>query len=65
MFRAYQVMLINKIDLLPHLRFNLERCIAYAQEINPDIRVITLPAESGEGMDAWHSWLRTERLAIS
>jgi Ni2+-binding GTPase involved in maturation of urease and hydrogenase len=44
-------MVINKIDLLPHLRFNIENCIAFARQINPDMRVITRSAETGEGMD--------------
>ena len=65
MFRACQLMLINKTDLLPHLRFNLERCIGYAREINPDIRVITVSAETGEGIDAWFAWLDAERGALS
>jgi hydrogenase nickel incorporation protein HypB len=48
-------MVINKTDLLPHVRFNVERCIAYARETNPGIRVITVSAETGEGMDAWYA----------
>jgi hydrogenase nickel incorporation protein HypB len=55
MFRACALMVINKTDLLPHVRFNVERCIAYAREINPGIRVITVSAETGEGMDAWYA----------
>ena len=57
-FRASSLMLLNKIDLLPHLRFDVERCIAYAREVNPQIEVIRLSAESGEGMVAWYAWLR-------
>jgi hydrogenase nickel incorporation protein HypB len=60
MFRACQLMLLNKIDLLPHLRFDVERCIAYAREINPEIHVIAVSAQTGEGMDAWYAWLSTE-----
>lgn len=65
MFRACQLMLINKTDLLPHLRFDLDRCIGYAREINPGIRVITVSAETGEGIDEWYAWLETERRALS
>jgi hydrogenase nickel incorporation protein HypB len=64
MFRACQVMLLNKIDLLPHLRFDVERCIAYAREINPAIRVISVSAETGEGMDAWYAWVNAEYCAV-
>ena len=57
-------MLISKIDLLPHLRFSIERCINYARQINPAIRIIPVSAETGEGMDAWCAWLNAERNAI-
>jgi hydrogenase nickel incorporation protein HypB len=64
MFRACQVMLISKIDLLPYLQFSIERCVSYARQINPDIRIIPVSAETGEGMDAWYAWLNAERNAV-
>ena len=51
-------MLLNKIDLLPHLRFDVERCLAYARQVNPEIEVFQVSAETGEGMPAWYAWLR-------
>jgi hydrogenase nickel incorporation protein HypB len=60
-FRACDMMLVNKIDLLPHLRFDLDRCIAYAREVHPQMEVLQLSAESGEGMEAWYEWLRRQR----
>ena len=60
MFRASDVMLLNKVDLLPYLRFDVERCIGYACEVNPRIRVIRTSATSGEGMDEWYAWLRAQ-----
>jgi hydrogenase nickel incorporation protein HypB len=60
MFRACRLMLINKIDLLPHVRFDVDRCIAYAREVNPDIEVLRVSAETGEGIEAWYQWLRHE-----
>jgi hydrogenase nickel incorporation protein HypB len=57
MFRACRLMLINKIDLLPHVRFDVERCIAHARAINPAIEVLQVSAETGEGMEAWCQWL--------
>jgi hydrogenase nickel incorporation protein HypB len=57
-FRTCDMMLVNKIDLLPHLRFDLDRCIAYAREVHPRMAVLQLSAESGEGMEAWYGWLR-------
>ncbi|MEP7084006.1 MAG: GTP-binding protein, partial [Betaproteobacteria bacterium] len=58
MFRASSVMLLNKIDLLPYLRFDLARCIAYAREVNPAIEILQVSAQTGAGMDAWYAWLR-------
>ena len=60
MFRACRLMLINKIDLLPHVRFDVDRCIAHAHEVNPEIRVLQVSAETGQGMEAWYQWLRHE-----
>ena len=57
MFRASRLMLLNKIDLLPHLRFDVERCVAHAREVNPAIEVLRVSAETGEGMAAWYAWL--------
>jgi len=63
MFRASRLMLLNKIDLLPHLRFDVERCIAYARQVNPAIEVLQVSAETGAGMEAWYAWLRARALA--
>lgn len=61
MFAAASLMLLNKIDLLPYLQFNVNRCIGFAQEVNPDIKIILVSATNGEGMDEWLSWLEAER----
>jgi hydrogenase nickel incorporation protein HypB len=58
MFRAASVMLLNKIDLLPHLDFDVEAALGYARRVNPQIRVIQLSATRGEGMDEWLQFLR-------
>ena len=60
MFRASNLMLINKIDLLPHLRFNLELCRDYARRINPEIEIIELSCYSREGLANWYGWLRRQ-----
>ena len=57
MFAAAEVMLLNKIDLLPYLNFNVPLCIEYARRVNPYIRVILTSAVSGEGMEEWQEWL--------
>ncbi|WP_312854489.1 hydrogenase nickel incorporation protein HypB [Paludibacterium denitrificans] len=58
MFAAADLLLLNKIDLLPHLDFDVARCLAYARQVNPAIRVLQLSAQSGEGLDAWLDWLQ-------
>lgn len=58
MFAAASVLLINKIDLLPHVDFNVERCVAYARRMNPDITVLQLSATRGDGMHKWLDWLQ-------
>ena len=57
MFRRASLMLLNKIDLLPYLEFDLELCIANAKRTNPQIGVIGVSAVSGEGLAAWFAWL--------
>ncbi len=61
MFHAADVMLLNKIDLLPHLTFDVEQCIANALRVNPKIKVLQVSATSGEGMDAWYTWIKANR----
>lgn len=58
MFRAASLMLLNKIDLLPHLQYDVQEAIGFARRVNPNIRVIQLSATSGEGMDEWLAFLR-------
>ncbi len=61
MFHAADLMLLNKIDLLPHLEFDVAKCIEYAQRVNPKIKVLQVSATSGEGMDSWYQWLKASR----
>ncbi|MCX7256819.1 MAG: hydrogenase nickel incorporation protein HypB, partial [Polaromonas sp.] len=57
MFAAARLMILNKTDLLPHLQFDVARCIEFARRVNPAIEIIQLSATSGAGMDAWLNWL--------
>jgi hydrogenase nickel incorporation protein HypB len=61
MFHAAGVMILNKVDLLPHVDFDVEQAIANAQEVNPGIEVLCVSARSGEGLEAWYDWLREQR----
>ncbi len=58
MFHAADIMLLNKIDLLPYLDFDVEQCIEYARRVNPGIKVLQVSATSGENMQSWYKWLR-------
>jgi hydrogenase nickel incorporation protein HypB len=60
MFAASQLMILNKTDLLPHVKFDVARCIALARRVNPAIEILQLSATTGEGMDAWLHWLDHE-----
>ena len=57
MFHAADLMILNKIDLLPYLTFDVEKCIDYARRINPKLEVIKVSATTGEGMERWLAWL--------
>jgi hydrogenase nickel incorporation protein HypB len=57
MFAASQLMVINKVDLLPYVDFDVAYCIAAARRINPDIEVLQLSATRGDGMAQWLDWL--------
>jgi hydrogenase nickel incorporation protein HypB len=61
--QASQLMILNKIDLLPHVEFDVERAVANARMVNPKIEVLTVSARTGEGLDGWYGWLRAERVA--
>lgn len=63
MFAAARLMVLNKIDLLPHLDFDVPKCIAYAQRVNPGIEVLLVSAKTGAGIDAWVEWLLHPALA--
>ncbi len=60
MFAASRLMILNKIDLLAHVDFNVDRAVAHARQVNPDIQVMWLSARSGKGLAGWYDWLRRE-----
>jgi hydrogenase nickel incorporation protein HypB len=56
-FAAAGMLVLTKTDLLPHVDFDVRRCIEHARAINPDLRVLQLSARTGEGMQGWIDWL--------
>lgn len=60
MFSVCDVVLVNKIDVLPYFDFELEKCREYVHRRNPQAKVIPICARTGEGMEAWTDWLLQE-----
>ncbi|MFO7875827.1 MAG: hydrogenase nickel incorporation protein HypB [Desulfovermiculus sp.] len=58
MFVRSQLMILNKLDLMPYLEFSLEQATQGAHTVNPDLEVITVSARTGENLEAWYEWLR-------
>jgi len=57
MFARADLMLLNKADLLPHLDFDVEACIAYARRVNPEIAIYTVSARTGAGLSSFYDWI--------
>jgi hydrogenase nickel incorporation protein HypB len=57
MFRACELVIVNKIDLLPYLEFDLDRLLYNIDQVHPDVERIVLSARTGEGVEAWRDWL--------
>lgn len=61
MFAASDVCIINKIDLLPYVDFDVDRCKEFARQVQPNLQFFELSARTGEGMEKWLEWLRTQK----
>ncbi len=59
MFCVSRYAVLNKVDLLPYLPFDMDRAVAYAREVNPELRFFFTSALTGEGLDAWYDFLRS------
>jgi hydrogenase nickel incorporation protein HypB len=60
MFQQARYAVFNKIDLLPHLPFDLDRAVAFARQVNPDLEFFFTSAYTGLGMDTWYNFLRRQ-----
>ena len=63
MFSICDVVLVNKIDVMPYFDFDLEKCKEYVKMRNPNAKVIPICAKTGEGIDEWAAWLK-EQVAV-
>lgn len=57
MFRSSDIMILTKIDLLPYINFDVQRCVEYAKQVNPKIQVFQVSATTGEGLESLYHWL--------
>jgi hydrogenase nickel incorporation protein HypB len=64
MFRAAEIMILNKIDLLPYVKFDVEQCIKHALSVNPKIRVIKVSATKGENLSEWYDWIKEQATVL-
>jgi len=60
MFSKVDVLLINKIDTLDYFDFDIEKLKERVKKLNPNVKIIPISAKTGEGIDEWADWLRTE-----
>ena len=64
MFHSSQLCIINKIDLLPYVPFNMEKAKAFAKQVNPQLEIIELSCSSGQGMKQWYEWLKVNAASL-
>lgn len=57
MFRTADLVLLNKVDLLPYVDFDVALCLGLIAKIKPDARILEVSATMGTGMNAWYDWL--------
>lgn len=62
-FRAADVLLLTKVDLLPHVAFDMDLCLAHAATVNPELRVIAVSAIEDRAIDEWCEWIESQRAA--
>ena len=62
MFHTSTLCIINKTDLLPYVKFDVEKAKEYARKVNPSLEIIELSCTSGEGLHLWYDWLKTKVL---
>jgi len=57
MFAAADLMVLTKVDLLPHVQFDVDRCLRFARRVNPHIEILQTSATRGDGLDDWYAWI--------
>ncbi|MCA9423035.1 MAG: hypothetical protein KC592_18590, partial [Nitrospira sp.] len=65
MFQHARAMILNKIDLLPHLTFDVTKCLEFAHQVNPNLQVFQVSATTGEGLQHWYDWVTSQINALN
>jgi len=65
MFQSADLLILNKIDLLPYVDFDVARFAEHAREVNPRVEILQVSATRGDGIDAWTDWLRTRHAELA
>ena len=63
LFNLARTMVLNKIDLLPHVDFDVQRARNFATRLNRDLAIFEVSCRNGQGLDGWYDWLRATRKA--
>jgi hydrogenase nickel incorporation protein HypB len=65
MFRSSHLCVINKMDLLPYVDFDLDKARSYAVQVNPRLKFFEVSAKTGQGMEMWYDWLKNTRTPVA
>ncbi len=65
LFRSADLVVVNKLDLLPYVDFDLMKFAAYARQVQPGVEILHLSATTGEGVEGWYDWLRNRRAVLT
>jgi hydrogenase nickel incorporation protein HypB len=60
MFAVADLILVNKVDLLPYVDFDVDRCTGYARSVNPEVQVLAVSATTGAGLPSWYDWIAAQ-----
>ena len=63
MFHIAKAMVLNKVDLLPYVDFDMDKAQGHARKLNEALDIFPVSCRTGEGLQAWYDWLRCERAA--
>jgi hydrogenase nickel incorporation protein HypB len=63
-FAKSELLILNKVDLLPYVSFDITRAREYARQIHPGMEILEVSCTTGQGLDEWIQWLQKRRQAV-